>query len=452
MMAKEIIANTRKIAFPAMNLSLTALNLPFHADVLSKLPSTTTLRPSFVFDCNEVVSLEKHYPQFRPDVSVSGNGEEYLIEITVTHKINADKVEKVKQYGLPMLEIDLSGYVEEGISRADLQEIIVSGFEHKTWICLPGQIVANTQKFLTEKANEIQRQLEALAQRRNERFSSDNYANTLKSNRNDYAFNRYAQKYFHFEVTHNNYPFFIDIPISGEILFKCDRRIWQGKIFDRWVYYRTTDKINLTSIWNSLKDEVRISYDALFDGKFLYPGVAQPAYLPYTVIRKYFDYLEKLGFVAIDGYWAKVKNKRSLTPPNTAFAIQLNAAINQVDDLSPFVSTSIDQLLREWLRAEQERRLEEEMERQRKALEQKLLQEEAEKKAAEEAKQKELEIMEAEILNADYDQTHTSIVIGGTKWFRCTQCLQIKPDCDMALLNIPTRNKGTCRPCSRLIK
>ena len=91
LMAKELIAETRKIAFPPMQLSLEQLRLPYSEEILSRLPQTTLLRPEFVFECNEVVEIEEEYPNFRPDVRVSGNGETFLIEIAVTHRVDADK-------------------------------------------------------------------------------------------------------------------------------------------------------------------------------------------------------------------------------------------------------------------------------------------------------------------------------------------------------------------------
>lgn len=449
MMAKELIAETRKIAFPPMSLALEQLNLPFSEDTLSRLPESTLLRPAFIFECNEVVDIEKPYPQFRPDVSVSGSGETFLIEIAVTHRVDADKREKVQKYGLPMLEIDLSRYVETGISRNDLQKIISEATEHKKWISLSKSLVDDAYSAFSRKAAAIQKRNEELAILRKKYFTPDVYSSTLSACRSNQAFDQYARRHLHFDATSRSCPFFIDIPISGEILFNCDRRIWQGKIFDRWVYYRTTDSISLWSIWNSLREEESIPFNPILDKKFQYADNDHAAYLPYEVIRQYFGYLEQLGFVSIDGKWAKVLRKHSLIPPNQEYAAHLKSVLGQVAGHSPTVSTSIGQKLHTILQAERERKAEQEREQQRIEAEQKRLQEEANKKAAEAARQRELEAIRTAIQNADYDQTNTTVIIANQRWLRCTECLEIKHDYDMASCGFPTRNKGLCRICAR---
>lgn len=452
MMAKELIAESRKIAFPPMSLSLEQLNLPFSADILSQLPESTLLRPAFLFECSEIVEVEKPYPQFRPDVSVSGDGETFLIEIAVTHKVNRDKQEKVEHLGLPMLEIDLSDYVETGISRDDLRNIISVETDHKKWITLSKSLVDDIRCKLTQQAEGIQKRIEALENRRKESFTPKNYSARLSASHNDYAFDQYAKRNIHFDTTHTDYPFFINIPISGEVIFKCDRRVWQGKIFDRWIYHRTGDSINIFSIWSSLTKENHISYDPILDGKFLYPSKDQPSYLPYEVIRKYLGYLELLGFISIQGQWATVIQKHSLVPPDPENAVHLKSVLAQADGYSPTVSAFIDQKLRAILQAEQERKAALEQERLRQEALQKQLQDEAQKRAAEKEAQRQREALEKAIQTADYDQTESDIIIGNRRWLLCTVCNYIVNSDSMAACGFPTRNKGICCNCARHLK
>ena len=156
MMAKELIAETRRIALPAMITNVMRLGLEYDKDIMirlrEKIDHEITLAPEFVFDCSDVVEVEKQYNRFRPDVCVSGNGQTYFIEIAVTHKVDADKQTKVETSGLPMLEIDLSQYVDEGISREALRALLSESVKHKRWICLPGDVMEGLRQNVMEQA------------------------------------------------------------------------------------------------------------------------------------------------------------------------------------------------------------------------------------------------------------------------------------------------------------
>ena len=450
MMAKEIIAETRRIAFPPMNITLDRFDLKFGESVLSRLPQNISLRDGFIFECNDVVEVEKPYPQFRPDISVSGCSQTYLIEIAVTHKVSANKQAHVESYGLPMLEIDLSSFVETGISRADLCKLITESTEHKKWICLSRELMDNTCQDLTDKAIAIQKHFEELEAKRRMLLLPENYTSKLSANRNDRVFDLYAKREFHFNATHEQYPFYIDIPIAGEILFECDRRIWQGKIFDRWVYYRTSAGINIFSIWDSLTHENHIPFNEALGGKFIYPGTDFPAYLPYKVIRQYIEYLEKLGFVEInDGKWTTVKEKSTLIAPDQEYAAHLQAVLQQTNRMSMSAPDSIEQKLNTILRAERERKEEIERERLRKEAEQRRHKEEADRIAAEIERQQQIEAMYKAVQNADYDQIDHFVVIGGQRWVLCTSCKKPIRDADMVMIGFPTMNKGRCRDCCK---
>ena len=452
MMAKELIAETRRIAFPSMNLSVDRLGLQYGDEILAQLPQSIPLRSGFIFECNEVVEIEKPYPQFRPDVSVSGNGETFLIEIAVTHRVDVDKREKVQKYGLPMLEIDLIEYVESGISRDALRKIITEEIKHKQWISFAKDMVASARQSLTVQADSIKKRLddirkqrEEIEQRRRGFFVPNVYASTLNVNCNDYAFEQYVKKELHFKANRYDYPFFIDIPISGEVLFRCDRRVWQGQIFDRWVYNRRTDSdyINLLKIWDCLKDDHKIPFNPALEAKFEYPGVDEPKYLPYEVIRKYLGYLEWLGFIDINGKGATVLEKHSLTPPDQDHANYLKAALAQARSPSPTVTAALDKALHTITVADWERKAAADRERQRIAEEQKRREEEAEYQRIGEAKR-------AAILNADYDQNDDIVIIDGQRYVRCTRCERVVPDYDTVYCGgRTTLNKGLCRECSR---
>ena len=472
MMAKELIAETRRIAFPSMNLSVDRLGLQYGDEILAQLPQSIPLRSGFIFECNEVVEIEKPYPQFRPDVSVSGNGETFLIEIAVTHRVDVDKQEKVQKYGLPMLEIDLIEYVESGISRDALRKIITEEIKHKQWISFAKDMVDSARKSLTVQADSIKKRLddirkqrEEIEQRRRGFFVPNVYASTLNVNCNDYAFEQYVKKELHFKANRYDYPFFIDIPISGEVLFRCDRRVWQGQIFDRWVYNRRTDSdyINLLKIWDCLKDDHKIPFNPALEAKFEYPGVDEPKYLPYEVIRKYLGYLEQLGFIDINGKGATVLEKHSTIPPCQEYANQLKTAMQQIGGCSPLSSAHLDQKIEELQRAKREyeaeiqrkraSELREQKEKRRKAeqvLEEARRREEMAKQAEEKALQQEENAIRKEMQQADYDQNDYIVYdCKNRRWTKCKFCQKavLFSKDELSSFDSTAMNKGICYNC-----
>lgn len=470
MMAKELLAEAQKIVFPAMNIDLGRLDLQYDADILSGLPQNVSLQNEFVFDYSEVAEIEKPYPGFRPDVSVTGNGNTFLIEIAVTHKVGVDKQKKVEEYGLPMLEIDLSDYVEVGITRESLRKILSEETKHKRWISFPADLINGALRDLSAQAERIRKQREEeerkraeQAKQRAEYFAPDIYASTLRVNREDFAFERYAKRELHFEANRSNYPFFIDIPISGEIVFRCDRRMWQGKIFDRWVFNRTGDAINIWDIWKKLIQQHNLPINTTLNEKFVYPGVDEPTYLPYAVIRKYFEYLERLGFVEVNGKWAKVLEKHSITPPDQKYASLFKTAICQTDGYSPLSTDLIDQKVEALQKAEQDRlaemqrkrdeELRQHEEEQRKAaqeVEDKRRREEAAKQAAENAKRQEDEDIRREMQLADYEQNdHIVHDRKGRRWIKCKFCKKavLFNENELSAYDSMRKNIGTCYSC-----
>lgn len=68
----------------------------------------------------------------------------------------------------------------------------------------------------------------------------NNYENEIKRLRNDVAFmNLFKHRSFYKDGM--AVPFYMDIPITGEVVFDCDRRIWQSAIFDMFIYNRRLD-------------------------------------------------------------------------------------------------------------------------------------------------------------------------------------------------------------------
>jgi len=114
--------------------------------------------PSRVISVDEVV-LEKKTGNIIPDVLVRSGERWLLVEVAVTHFVDAEKEAKIRAMGLPAIEIDLSK-VGRDIGLSDLEELIIRGEQHKKWLNNPElrRVVSQRRQRYFEKCQaEIER-------------------------------------------------------------------------------------------------------------------------------------------------------------------------------------------------------------------------------------------------------------------------------------------------------
>ena len=136
--------------------------------------------------------------------------------------------------------------------------------------------------------------------------------------RNDeLAYQNIKQLNFYKKMIGLELPFFLDIPIRGEVYINCDRRIWQSIIFDKFIYYRNDGEVLFKNIQRWLEN-----YNQSFGINWSFGTSAKTsAQWFYNTIKHYLRYLSFLGFispiydVAKKGYYcydAALWNTRSL--------------------------------------------------------------------------------------------------------------------------------------------
>ena len=108
------------------------------------------------------VELEKRLGNIRPDIVAYVRGDPQLIEVAVTSFAQQEKKRKLRELGLPAIEIDLST-VDYSTTKADLRNLIHSDETSKTWLSNPKAIKAK-RKLAASLDAEIQRANEAYRQ------------------------------------------------------------------------------------------------------------------------------------------------------------------------------------------------------------------------------------------------------------------------------------------------
>lgn len=183
-------------------------------------------------------------------------------------------------------------------------------------------------------------------------FDPENYEQIIKSLKNSsrsYALYRSIFKY----EKQKSIPFFFNIPITGEFIFYCDRSIWQMLIFEKFIYNRSTDKIDCRNIvrWiqhhqNNFKINWEYSKRTYINGKY--------RMLISDVLNKYMQYLDSLGFISFSVHpcypqegQATIIKTRSLIPPNQSYEKKLRNAVTNVNEFLPNVDEQIEKSIRD---------------------------------------------------------------------------------------------------------
>ena len=185
-------------------------------------------------------------------------------------------------------------------------------------------------------------------------FEPENYKYELQQLRSDDKFQAALQRLHLRKDIEGELPFFLDIPITGEMIFACDRRIWQAALFDKFIYYRKMGEneavdLNIKKVQACLRehmDYVPVDWKLASRATVKINGRNQQFTLFYDVVKQYLDYLHYIGFISELYYGtASVERIKTLIPPDAEHAQLLRNAIEHVDQFAPDVDEQIDRIL-----------------------------------------------------------------------------------------------------------
>lgn len=238
----------------------------------------------------------------------------FLIEVAVTHFVDEEKHDKLRQLDYPCIEIDLStaGLDFHEFDRAELERLLIHEVNNRTWIRIPGE-----ERYLEEleaAAAERNRKAEAEAQRkaawaerkRKERamrvdhILSQEYQAEARARRNA-AFGEHptwAWVRRQLGLRDDNIPYYLNHKVGSEFLFTCHRTIWQSLVFLSWVHNKKRPgrepDIPVWYVADNLleRNPELIERDLIYSSKEVYRGPR-----PAEPITEYLEFLEQVGFV-----------------------------------------------------------------------------------------------------------------------------------------------------------
>lgn len=141
LLAKEIISKSRSIFLPNIEIKHTKK----YVEIIKK---------------GQTINIDKAIVEYslddiKPDLLISSNNQQYIVEIYVTHKVDEQKYQKIKQLNIPTIEINLSKY-RHNINEETLQDILLNENKQKYWIY--NEFIDNY--FFNESHKQIERENE----------------------------------------------------------------------------------------------------------------------------------------------------------------------------------------------------------------------------------------------------------------------------------------------------
>ena len=477
MLAKEIIESSKKLRFPGIYIKKD----DYYNDiedirVQAKIPPSIEYRKASVVNCDSG-SLEKKISSIVPDIMVTAKGRKCLIEVAVTHFVDEEKEQKIKEIGLPLFEIDLSNLYNSEFSREELAKEVLFNPSNRTWIFNPlfeaAKMWAKEQytKIIQSAEEEVKRQDEKesfRAIRKQQRreigekrikdiFEPDNYQKTVAALKNKEEAAKHL-KQLHMKTDIDKLPFFLNIPITGEMVFPCDRRIWQSALFDKFVFNRNSEGENKPTVhikrvqtWiENYNKQFKIDWELTYKTEVLVSREEKKTVsLLYDVVYTFFNYLVYLGFLEpFICQEAVLRQSHSLEPPNRDQAEILYDAINKVDWSNPAVDDRIKQFLTPTKSVRNTY-----LPRNRMLLNEMENQETISPKTNREDSKKEIEKDRAtglaDVQDKDFDGSEPIYDRSNWKWLKCTNCEKLFREDQMASYGgRGSINKGICRKCS----
>lgn len=461
MLAKEIIEEEMRILLPALTIERSDFDFSDEDhDFVYRLPPSITYLGHGVAKCSSVV-LEKKISDIIPDIIVVVGGKTCLIEIAVTHFIDEEKLSKINEIGLAVMEIDLSEMYGVTADREAIRQAVLFNADNRRWVYNPRRDealqwaeekyrdkLAALQKKYEEEQEEYTRKVEAKNKRQQatknnlrELFKSKNYREALNKYRNNQFANAIISECC-FYKKERIAPFFVDIPITGEMIFQCDRRAWQSRIFDKFIYNRKGQRadVHIKKIekWiTKYQHEFKIDWTLASKADITINNHYRCVTLLYDVIKQYLLYMHELGFISELAYsGAFVEAARTISAPNSENAIRLQAVLKTVDLCDP----DIDTLICHALHSEMNTCVYHEYENMNYVPQDPLIRAEI--------SENERKLSFEQVKDLNYDGSEIIVDGCGKRWLLCTSCGRICREDEMAFYGgINTVNKGICKKC-----
>ncbi|MHB8804616.1 MAG: competence protein CoiA family protein [Coriobacteriia bacterium] len=246
------------------------------------------------------VRTEKSFGGTRPDAALIRPGKDspLLVEVFVTHAVDAAKKAKLTKMAYPCLEVDVvHAFRGDGYDEEELERILIhSDDAHlKKWVCIPHEDrhIARIEAQIKAAEAEERRQRQASEAARRRRLEQSAAEARRRQERLDSA--RKARGI----VPSDSFGAHVNIEVAHEFVFSCPRGLWQRTLCRQYVGRGYAENDNQPGAPVDVSDAelwlhqhrghlIRHEYSLDEESNAHFVGLAA---------AEYFDGLERLGFV-----------------------------------------------------------------------------------------------------------------------------------------------------------
>lgn len=383
-LAKEILEAKKEIVLPAYKINIKEEDLELATKGYHQFEIEKVEKELLFFNERRIkfknIYLEKRVDSIIPDIIIEINGKQLIVEIAVTHFVDEEKAKEIEKMNISAIEIDLSHLKNEELQRENIEDIIINMTTNKKWIYniysskAHEKLWKRNEKIIDEIHKErikleiarkaAEKQKEELEKKEfDEKQKSKlavesalnvkNYAKEIEKRRNDNEAAKYIKDLNFYQKGNAEIPFFVDLPIMGEIVFDCDRRIWQSAIFYKFFYCRKKleqgyNEICFAKIWSWLTKRqkiFRISWELNKCKEFQANGRYYSNCLAYLALKQYLLCLGFIGFISC-GDDVRYREEyeiapRVIIPPNNENAKKLVTLISENNKPTPIIDDII---------------------------------------------------------------------------------------------------------------
>jgi len=240
--AKQMIMEKKQITLPKYVLTVSARDSKGlkHTEDKIFLPDTKII----YFDS---VQDEKDLHGMRADILASKGSNLMMIEIYYRHKVDDQKIEKIKNANISAIEINLSYLMPENVKDLEAFWLYINDSKHVQWLHNAKAQIKIYPELVNRLAVKIQggeRKYDALKEQVKAELVQDlNIVKMHRSKKYRAKSTKELMRNFvwqvHGEGSHlslEQLPNFLNLYVAdGDWIFGCDRRIWQAVIYHSFI-------------------------------------------------------------------------------------------------------------------------------------------------------------------------------------------------------------------------
>ena len=266
------------------------------------------------------VQEEKALHGMIADILAKKNSNPLIIEIFYRHKVDAQKIEKIKYANISAIEIDLSELKPEDLKDLEAFWSYINDPQHIQWLHnakAHANVYPRLVKRLPVKINKIEKEYKILEQQEKSYFAQDlKRLNIFRSKKHIEHLKLKAKHHPVWELhgkqlqlSLDDMPNFLNLEVpNGDWIFGCDRRVWQTAAYNAFIYRSDAQFFYAWRVNNYLKLMCNVprNIEGIERCSRLYPEVIPADFSdnlpsPLETLLAYFTRLCELGMLEFSG-------------------------------------------------------------------------------------------------------------------------------------------------------